>query len=72
MDAALVDAVVEAGCEFIPEMPVLVGPGSSSPFRRITWLPRQGQPVPGSARVVVVADGLLHSSLRECPEFRSQ
>jgi flavin-dependent dehydrogenase len=75
-DQVLVDAAVDAGCEFVSETAVLVSPEGTEPlregWRRVTLQRRHEKPIATSARVVVVADGLSHSSLRECSGFRSR
>jgi len=76
LDQVLVDAAVDAGCEFLPETAVLVSPEGTAPWRdgwrRVTLQGRHEKAVATAARVVVVADGLSHSSLRECSELRSR
>jgi flavin-dependent dehydrogenase len=76
LDAALAAAAVEAGCTFLTETAALVVPEGDEPWRagwrRVSLQPRHGQRVMASARAIVVADGLSHSSLRECPSFRGR
>ena len=76
LDAALASAAVDAGCDVLTETAALVVPDGDVPrhaeWRRVSLLPRHGQSVMASARAIVVADGLSHSSLRECPSFHSR
>jgi len=76
LDAALASAAVDAGCDFLTETAALVVPEGDVPWhagwRRVSLQPRHGQSVVASARAIVVADGLSHSSLRECPSFHSR
>lgn len=76
LDATLVRAAISAGCAFLPETSALVYAESTSPdrhpddTRRIALQQRDDQGVAASARVVVVGDGLGHSSLRDSPSMR--
>jgi len=76
LDAALASAAVEAGCVFVTETAALVVPEGDEPWRagwrRVSLQQRHGRSVMASARAIVVADGLSHSSLRECPSFHSR
>jgi len=76
LDAALASAAVDAGCAFLTETAALVVPEGDEPWRagwrRVSLQQRHGQSVMASARAIVVADGLSHSSLRECPSFHSR
>jgi menaquinone-9 beta-reductase len=76
LDQVLVDAAVDAGCEFVPDTAALVSPEGPMPWRdgwrRVTLQRRHDKPVATAARVVVVADGLSHSSLRQCSDLRSR
>ena len=76
LDAALASAAVEAGCVLLAETAALVVPEGDVPWhagwRRVSLQPRHGQSVMASTRAIVAADGLSHSSLRECPAFHSR
>jgi flavin-dependent dehydrogenase len=76
LDAALASAAVDAGCAFLTETAALVVPEGDEPWRagwrRVSLQQRHGPSVMASARAIVVADGLSHSSLRECPSFHSR
>jgi flavin-dependent dehydrogenase len=74
-DAALVEAAIGAGADFLPETTAQVGEacGSDRAECRIVSLRRAGTSgVPARARVVLAADGLGHASLRNHPEFSSR
>jgi menaquinone-9 beta-reductase len=76
LDEALASAAVEAGCELLTETSALVVPDAGATpgggCRRVV-LQRAGEdPVTARARAIVVADGLGHSSLRECPSFKGR
>jgi menaquinone-9 beta-reductase len=76
LDAALVSAAVDAGCAFLPETTAVVVPEGDLPWREgwrrvsLRHLHEQGASAAGKA--VLVADGLSHSSLRECTSFHSR
>jgi flavin-dependent dehydrogenase len=76
LDAVLVRAAVTAGCAFVPETSALVTAQDDAPdrqpdgVRRVALHQRDDRIVVVSARVVVVADGLGHSSLRNVPSMR--
>ena len=76
LDEALAAAAIEAGCELLTETTALVAPaGGTAPAEgwRQVHLQRAGKDAATvRARAVVVADGLGHSSLRDCPPFRSR
>ena len=76
LDAALASAAEEAGCVFLAETAALVVPEGDEPWRegwrRVSLRRPDGQSVMASARAIVVADGLSHSSLGECPSFHSR
>jgi flavin-dependent dehydrogenase len=76
LDAALASAAEEAGCVFLVETAAVVVPEGNEPWRegwrRVSLRRPHGQSVMASARAIVVADGLSHSSLRECPSFHSR
>jgi flavin-dependent dehydrogenase len=76
LDEALAAAAVEAGCKLLTETTALVAPaGGTAPAEgwRHVRLQRAGEdPATARARAVVVADGLGHGSLRDCPPFRSR
>ena len=74
-DAALVDAAVTAGARFLPRTSArvddVVGNGGST--LRPVRLTGHGQPeTKAVARVVIAADGLTHSSLRDQSGFDSR
>lgn len=74
-DAALVAAAVAAGAEFGPETSAAVEPLETetlAEFRQITLRDCAGTTLVARARVVIVADGLGHSSLDALPEFASR
>jgi flavin-dependent dehydrogenase len=74
-DAALVDAAVAAGAEFRPETLATVTPAVADPaagFRQVALRTRGRDAAEIAARVVLVADGLSHSSLRQLPAFESR
>lgn len=75
LDAALVDAAVAAGAEFRPETLATVNPAVADPaasFRRVALRTQGRAATEIAARVVLVADGLSHSSLRRLPAFESR
>ena len=76
LDAELVSAAIEAGSAFLPETAALVVPEGDLPWRegwrRISLQHRHEHGVFAAARAVLVADGLAHSSLRECDSFHSR
>jgi flavin-dependent dehydrogenase len=76
LDAALASAAEEAGCVFLAETAALVVPEGDEPWRkgwrRVSLRGPHGRIVLASARAIVVADGLSHSSLRECSSFHSR
>jgi flavin-dependent dehydrogenase len=74
-DAALVEGAIAAGAEFLPETAALLGevPASDREEARTVALRfRDAHPREAHARVVLVADGLAHPSLRDCTEFSSR
>ena len=76
LDDALAAAAVEAGCELLTETVAHVAPEDGVPpdeRRRHVVLQRAGESaVTALARSVIVADGLGHRSLRDCPSFESR
>jgi flavin-dependent dehydrogenase len=76
LDAELVSAAIEAGCAFLPETAALVLPEGDLPWRdgwrRVTLQRQHEHGVQAAARAVLVADGLAHSSLRECASFHGR
>ena len=76
LDAVLVRAAISAGSAFLPETSALVTADDAVPVRRsdltrqVLFQQRDDRSVVSSARVVVVADGLGHSSLRDSPSMR--
>ena len=76
LDDALAAAAVEAGCELLTETVAYVAPEGGGPpderGRRVQ-LQRAGATAETVlARSVIVADGLGHRSLRDCPSFESR
>ena len=76
LDNALAAAAVEAGCELLTETVAHVVPEhgvpAGEPWRHVL-LERGGESaVTALARSVIVADGLGHRSLRDCPLFESR
>ena len=75
LDAELAAGAVEAGAVFTPETMALVTDEESSSaredFRRVALQPRGGPASIAHARLVLAADGLAQSSLRECASLRS-
>jgi flavin-dependent dehydrogenase len=79
LDAALVTAAMTAGVDFLPETTAIVGQtcgGPSDGCRVVSLRSSTAGATSGAilarGRVVVVADGLGHASLRNHPEFDSQ
>jgi len=76
LDLALADAAAEAGCERLFETTAAVDPpwegqpGGGS--RRVFLRGAAGRDQQARARAVVVADGLAHDSLRDCPGYDSR
>ena len=73
-DAALVEAAIAAGAEFLPETAALLGEiaGSGGEEARTVVLRfRDTAPREGRAGIVLAADGLGHASLRDCTDFSS-
>jgi len=77
LDAALLRAAILANCAFLPETSALVesaidrvGSGRGE-ARWVSLALRDGQRARIGARVVVVADGLGHSSLRDATSMQS-
>ena len=76
LDAVLVRAAISAGSAFLPETTALVTAEDAVPDRRsdltrqVVLQQRENRSVVSSARVVVVADGLGHSSLRDFASMR--
>lgn len=72
LDEMLIKAAISEGAEFLPQVTALVQPASQNNdryTRRITCTMSDGQSVTLEASALVVADGLGHPSLRNCPEF---
>jgi flavin-dependent dehydrogenase len=73
LDAELVSAAIEAGSVFLPDTAALVVPEGDVPWRegwrRVSLQHRHEHGIFAAARAVLVADGLAHSSLRECASF---
>lgn len=76
LDAALASAALDAGGAFLPETAALVVPEGDQPWRegwrRVSLQHRHEHTTFAAARTVLVADGLAHSSLRECASFHSR
>jgi flavin-dependent dehydrogenase len=76
LDAELAAAAVEAGAEIVQGTTAIVAaedPASvDGGWRHVSLQPRTGRPVVAKARVVLVADGLAGTSLRDCPSMRSR
>ena len=76
LDLALADAAAEAGCERLFETTAAVDPrwdeqpGGGS--RRVFLRGAGGRDEQARAKAVVVADGLAHDSLRDCPGYDSR
>ncbi len=75
LDGELASAAIDAGVVFAPETTALVIDEGMSPahdgWRSVSLTPRRGSASIVRAHVVLVADGLSHSSLRACPSLRS-
>lgn len=74
-DAGLVQAAIAAGAEFLTETSASLGEICGSDRREcraVLLRYRDGAPVEARARVVLAADGLAHTSLRDHSEFSSQ
>lgn len=70
-DAALVEAAILSGAEFHPTVTAHVLPQADREARRVQL--KQGEDlVEVAARIVLCADGLTQSSLRQLPEFSTQ
>jgi flavin-dependent dehydrogenase len=76
LDAELAAAAGEAGAVFAPQTTAIVAGdgagGADEARRRVSLQPREGRPAGVRARVVLAADGLAASSLRECAEVCSR
>lgn len=77
LDDVLARSAVEAGCAFRPDTTARVAPEMSAPGcdgrRLVTLRPaRAGRSETASGKVVIVADGLGHGALRDCPAFASR
>lgn len=76
LDAVLVQSAIAAGCAFLPETSALVEAENAARnarrdgMRRVTLQPRDAESVMVCARLVVVADGLGHGSLRDSPSVQ--
>jgi flavin-dependent dehydrogenase len=75
-DAALVSAAVESGCAFLQGTTALVVPEGDRPWRegwrRVSLRHPHEQGASAAGRAILVADGLSHSSLRECTSFHGR
>jgi flavin-dependent dehydrogenase len=71
LDARLVAAAIDAGASFLPETTAVVE-RELIDGRRALLATHAGRKVQLSARVVVCADGLLRSSLKQLPEFAAR
>jgi flavin-dependent dehydrogenase len=76
LDEALANAAAGAGCELLTDTTAIIEPWAAERgdgVSRCVRLLRAGGSIEESrARALVVADGLGHSSLRECPGFHSR
>jgi flavin-dependent dehydrogenase len=76
LDAALVSAAIEAGCAFLPGTTALVVPEGDQPWRegwrRVSLQRLHEQGASATGKVILVADGLSRSSLRECTSFHGR
>ncbi|MCX6550123.1 MAG: FAD-dependent monooxygenase [Acidobacteria bacterium] len=76
LDAELMRAAAEAGAHVVTETTGLVVPDGDAPAheapRRVLLRRAHGQETSVTARAVVVADGLAHSSLRDGPDTQSE
>ena len=75
LDAMIVGAAIDAGCAFLPETTALLVPEAGAPWRegwRRLDVQHHHHRARVASRMVMIADGLAHSSLRECPELRSR
>jgi flavin-dependent dehydrogenase len=76
LDAVLVGEAISAGCAFLPETAALVDAELAAPARQtdltrqVTLQQHEDRRASTRARIVVVADGLGHSSLRNSPSMR--
>ena len=67
-DAAVVGAATDAGVTFVAGAPASLEPTMESDWRRVTVV-QNGRQVALHARVVICADGLSRTSVRQLPEF---
>jgi flavin-dependent dehydrogenase len=72
LDNELASAAIEAGSAFLPETAALGDLPWREGWRRVSLQRRREPGVFAAARAVLVADGLAHSSLRECPSFHGR
>jgi flavin-dependent dehydrogenase len=76
LDAELVSAAIEAGSAFLPETAALLVSEGEVPWRagwrRVALHHQREHGVFAAARAVLVADGLAHSSLRECASLHGR
>ena len=76
LDASLAAAAVDAGCRLLTETVAHVEPEDGSPqdngWRHVLLQRAGDSAVTARARSVIVADGLGHRSLRDCPSFESR
>jgi flavin-dependent dehydrogenase len=76
LDAVLVQAAISAGSAFLPETSAFVAAAGGGADRRsdltrqVLLQQRDDRSLPARARVVVVAAGLGHTSLRDSPSMR--
>jgi menaquinone-9 beta-reductase len=77
LDAVIVCAAIAAGSAFLPETSALVVPEveplepGDRACRSVRLQQQPHQSAVANASVVVIGDGLAHSSLRDCPAFAS-
>jgi flavin-dependent dehydrogenase len=74
LDESLAASAVASGCDLRVETTGILLPdnqdsGAEAP-RRVSLQRADGRTATAHARAVIVADGLAHSSLRECPPFQ--
>lgn len=70
MDAAIVQAAIDAGAQFLPETPAFVGEPAGD--HRTVRLDAPGGPVTVAARAVAAATGLSGRSVAHLPGFASR
>jgi flavin-dependent dehydrogenase len=71
LDALLVESAAGAGVEFLPEASAVIEPATDGQQRAVTVNCATGL-VRVAARLVIAADGLARSSLRNLPDFATE